>query len=352
MKHAVLGILVAIPFLAVVLPLLISSDLILEDMTVNFIESFEISGKMIFRIVFWGFFCSYLYAHGAFPLAGLMQGKPLDGKGNVRDREKQDSEDEMSQEQVYVDTVNKEEIVVESMRSMKGAGSASVMVNTFLSVINIVYGMYVFIQIYYLFMNRGRLPEGITYAEYAREGFFQLLAVAVINVLLVVILELMNRKEAVTQRVLESLTLTMTIVMSVSAFYRMTMYEATYGYTRLRLLVFVFLIFLMVLMVMIIAYLVTRRTGIVTAISVYMMVFYIAASWFNMDGFVADRNILRYENTGEIDLYYLTGLSRDAKTSVDAFFKEYPDLKSPEFGSRMSHRNEDDFSWQSWNVEK
>ena len=43
------------------------------------------------------------------------------------------------------------------------------------------------IQIFGLFLGKMQLPEGYTYAQYAREGFFQLLAVSILNLILVLV---------------------------------------------------------------------------------------------------------------------------------------------------------------------
>ena len=47
---------------------------------------------------------------------------------------------------------------------------------TFTGMIAAVYVLYCFVQVYVLFLkNDGGLPEGMTYAGYAQEGFWQLL---------------------------------------------------------------------------------------------------------------------------------------------------------------------------------
>ncbi|MBO5166612.1 MAG: DUF4173 domain-containing protein, partial [Lachnospiraceae bacterium] len=53
--------------------------------------------------------------------------------------------------------------------------------------LSVVYLMFSVIQIMYLFIGNMRLPKGYTYSGYAREGFFQLLAVCILNLLLVLI---------------------------------------------------------------------------------------------------------------------------------------------------------------------
>ena len=56
---------------------------------------------------------------------------------------------------------------------------------SFMAMVGLVYLVFCVIQIVYLFMGKGSLPEGMTYSQYARQGFFQLLFVAVLNLVMV-----------------------------------------------------------------------------------------------------------------------------------------------------------------------
>ena len=82
---------------------------------------------------------------------------------------------------------------------------------------------------------------GLTYAEYARQGFWQLLAVTVLTLLVLAIAARVARRETATDRlwirVLLGLLALLTLVIVASALNRMWLYEQTYGYTVLRLLV-------------------------------------------------------------------------------------------------------------------
>lgn len=56
---------------------------------------------------------------------------------------------------------------------------------TVLGMLTLLYLVFSGIQILGLFLGKLSLPEGYTYASYAREGFFQLLAIAILNLILV-----------------------------------------------------------------------------------------------------------------------------------------------------------------------
>ena len=99
-----------------------------------------------------------------------------------------------------------------------------------------VYLVYCGIQVIYLFMRRGALPEGYTYSSYAHEGFFQLVFVCMINIVLV----LLCRKYSADNLVLKSLLCLIsacTYVLIASAAYRMYLYIDAYKLTFLRLYV-------------------------------------------------------------------------------------------------------------------
>lgn len=318
-KYIVTGIIITIPFLIIILPLLISSDLILESMTIDFFDSLKLSSELLFRIIFVLIFCSYWYGQFNYDQKHLLTKELVP---RVR-----------SKQSVFV-------------------------TYTFLTIINLVYGLYVFIQVKYLFLSSGDLPDGITYAEYAREGFFQLVVITLINLGLIIIVELFNHTGLFKQRLLESLTLLSTIVMAISAFYRMSLYEQSYGYTTLRLLVFLFLIFLIALMTLLVFYIVTYKKLLLTIISVFVIVAYICVSWMNLDSYVAQANINRFEETKEIDSYYLNSLSLDAKLEQLYFEENYPDYvdkNSYEYARDDFHQgniDNNDIKWQEWNIYK
>ena len=101
--------------------------------------------------------------------------------------------------------------------------------------------MFCGIQIAVLFAGDvSALPEGMTYAEYAREGFFQLLLVSGINVVLIITAQ----RRFVSSKALRALLVFLTActyLMEASSAMRMMLYVNAYGLTYLRLLVLWFL---------------------------------------------------------------------------------------------------------------
>lgn len=105
---------------------------------------------------------------------------------------------------------------------------------TVLSMISVVYIMFSVIQFVYLFHGEGMPPGGYTYSHYARKGFFQLLAVSIINFLMVLYVN--NRfRESRVLKILMTLISLCTYIMIASSYFRIKMYIDAYLLTALRI---------------------------------------------------------------------------------------------------------------------
>lgn len=82
----------------------------------------------------------------------------------------------------------------------------------------------------------GLLPQGYTYAEYARTGFFELCAVMVINLIMTGLLFLLVKKSGRNgiARIYTALISIFTLILAVTAAAKMMLYVAEYGLTLRR----------------------------------------------------------------------------------------------------------------------
>lgn len=162
------------------------------------------------------------------------------------------------------------------------------------------------------------LPAGLTYAEYVHEGFYQLTALAALNLLVFFLTE----RFFVMEKKLKHLLLLLsccTGVLAFTALCRMVLYIGAYQLTFLRLFVLWFLVLLALLLVLL-----TRRIfragrllpQVIVLSSVMVLVF----SFLHPDALIARWNL----SHGCQDPYYLTSLSSDA---VPALSKD-PELLS------------------------
>src|SRR5438093_6313962 len=117
---------------------------------------------------------------------------------------------------------------------LRGILSATAGATTLL-VIDALFVFFVGLQIAYLFGGIDTLnATGLTYSSYARRGFFELIAVAVLAGGLLFAVELVVAKRT---RLYAGAALTLvlaTLVIVASAAYRMQLYQLAYGWTELR----------------------------------------------------------------------------------------------------------------------
>lgn len=117
---------------------------------------------------------------------------------------------------------------------------------TILAMVNGLYLLYAFVQFRYLFSaGSGVLPGNLTYAEYARNGFFELAFVALINIFMMILSVRFTTREGsagIVLRLMSILLMVLSTVQLVSAFMRMGLYIEVYGLSMLRYFVTAFMI--------------------------------------------------------------------------------------------------------------
>jgi len=233
----------------------------------------------------------------------------------------------------------------------------TVIVITVLVSINLIYVVFTSIQFAYLF--GGGVPDGFTYSEYARRGFFELILVTLIN--LVILLCNINLKKDggnalnLTTKVLNSLLVACTAIMLISAHYRMSMYEEAYGYTYLRLLTHAFMAFIFVLLIIALVKVWSEKAALLKAYIITALVAYVLINYMNIDMIIAKNNIHRYEITNKIDAYYLTQLSYDVVPIIVPLLNDQNKEISLQAENGLYLKKEqlkNSRSWQSFNISK
>ena len=151
--------------------------------------------------------------------------------------------------------------------------------------------------------------SGLTYAEYAREGFAQLMVVAALTLGVIAL----ARRDDRALRVLLGLLCALTLVVLASALKRLGLYEEAFGFTRLRLLAHGGILWLGGLFVLVLAAGALRNARWLPRATVALSAaFGLAFGLSNPDARIAEHNVARYERGGPIDLAYLSTLSPDA----------------------------------------
>lgn len=193
-----------------------------------------------------------------------------------------------------------------------------------IATLNAMFTGFVGVQFTVLFGGHDHVLQtaGLTYADYARSGFGELVVVTVLTLAVVTAAARwaprVTSLQRITLRAMLGILCGLSLVVVASALYRLHLYEETFGFTRLRLFTYVFeswlgLLFVLVLVAGI------RLNGwwlpraLVATGAVAMLVLALV----NPDGFIARRNVDRFFTTGKLDMAYLQTLSADAVPAVD-----------------------------------
>ncbi|MBR3811941.1 MAG: DUF4173 domain-containing protein [Agathobacter sp.] len=187
------------------------------------------------------------------------------------------------------------------------------------TVLSLLYLVFSAIQIVYLFMGKMQLPAGYTYAEYAREGFFQLLAVSILNLVIVLVGLYFFKPSMILKAVLTVMSLC-TFIMIASSALRMVIYIQYYYLTFLRILVLWSLLVLFLIFVGVIIYIAKETFPLFRYSLVVFTCLYIGLSFSHPDYWIAKVNLASTEDSrndffkGEAyeDYMFLSDLSADA----------------------------------------
>lgn len=193
-----------------------------------------------------------------------------------------------------------------------------------IAVLDALFLTFVTVQLTVLFGGHRHVLDtvGLTYAEYARDGFGQLVVVTLLTLSVVAATVRWAPRESLSQRVALRLLLgvlcALALVVVASALYRLHLYEEAFGFTRLRLFMNAFETWLGAVVVLVLAAGVRlRATWLARALVVSAAAGLLVLGAVDPDAFVAERNIERYLATGSLDVGYLQQLSADAVPAVD-----------------------------------
>lgn len=295
LRYVMIGISISIPLVLVVLVLLISADSIFSSIFKNIFE--EINFVDIFGI-------SFVFCLGSIGFYAVLAG--LSAKKDKN----------------------------EVMDIRKGEPIIAI---TFTSILTVIYLVFCLIQIKYLFIGGANaLPEGLTYSEYARKGFFQLVFVSIINLGLVLICIRIFKESKVLKVVLLAIS-ACTYIMIASSAYRMILYVGEYQLTFLRILVLWFLVLLTVLMTGIIYAIYNENFNLFRFSVISIVSFYLVFSFAKVDRIIAEYNVSHIDTLTSSDvLYMVQELSYDAAPVISEI-----DLSKVDISNDRYNRSEE-----------
>jgi uncharacterized protein DUF4153 len=239
---------------------------------------------------------------------------------------------------------------------------------TVLVTLDLLFGAFVALQLAYLFGGLDTLAaSGLTYANYARRGFFELLAVGFLSGAIIGSLEATVRERARAYVVALLGLIALTGVVLVSSFVRLRIYQEAYGWTELRFWVFASILFL-ALAFAAAAVLVVRGWSrwLPHAVAAAGVVVLVGINAVGPQAFVTDRNLERAldptlipaDGQAALDTLYLGRLDADA---VQALVAALPTMAEPArtdlLRSLQSFRIDLDADaargdWPAWNLSR
>ncbi|MFF5807032.1 MULTISPECIES: DUF4173 domain-containing protein [unclassified Streptomyces] len=192
-----------------------------------------------------------------------------------------------------------------------------------LIVLNLLFAGFNAVQLAVLFGGYDKVLKstGLSYAEYAQQGFWQLLWATLLTLAVIALaLRWAPRAGAGDRRFVRAVLGTLcvlTLVVVASALRRMDLYVDAYGLTRLRVSVAAMELWLGLVLVLIMAAGVFGARWLPRAVAGSAAAAVLAFGLMSPDGMVAERNVTRFQQDAKIDLAYFQSLSADAAPALD-----------------------------------
>jgi len=317
-RSVALGSAVAFPLLVVFGSLFASADAVFRDLVVN-----------LFAIDF-GALLSHTFLIGCFAVlaAGYFWGALLRARPQAR------------------------------LPDRRGMSLTIVPVATALGLVDLLFLIFVVVQVRYLFGGAGLVASatGLTYAEYARKGFFELVTVGALVLPLLAgadwVVRNESREQQRTFRQLAVVLLLLLAVVMASALERMRLYVGAYGLSEIRLYATAFMLYLAGVCAWF-AWTTLRGRRRRFAFGALVQGFAVLGGLHlvNPDAAIVRTNLARPPAERPFDGWYAASLSADAVPALlDALPRLEPQARCAVAAGLLDQRRQlerDD--WRSWN---
>lgn len=271
-----LGLLIAVPVLAIMIPLLISADAAFDGL-IALLPDFDFA-ELVASVIFGFLLAMWMYTRSA----ALIHAEEEPGEKKVR----------------------------------KGLNKATII--TVMGAVCLLYTVYLFSQLAYFSGGfSGILPDGYSAAQYARRGFFEMAWLCAIDLGLIALsigLVKTEGKAPLALRIECLFVGLVTLFFVVSASAKMFLYIGTYGLTRLRVLTEVIMVFLGLTTGLVCLWLFLPKLPYMKVVMIAGLVMGAAVAWVDVDTVVAAYNVHAYQSgkLETVDVRYLATLSDGA----------------------------------------
>lgn len=309
-----LGICIAVPLLAVMIPLLISADAAFDGL-MSLLPEFDL--QELFATVFFG-----------------------TGLACV----------------LYVRGVALQHTQKQTPKEKPRKGLSPITVNTALSAVCLLYLVYLVSQLAYLAGGfAGILPEGYSLAKYARRGFFEMALLCAANLCVMVFsLGLVKRNSSapLTTRLLCLFVGVVTLFLVAAASAKMFLYIGSFGLSRLRVLTQIIMLFLAVTTAVVMVWLFVPKLPYMKVILLAALIIGTATIWTDVNTQVARYNVDAYLSgqLDHVDVEYLKRLGSSAVPQLARLAEQAKDdWVAATARDYLDNRKEDTADLRSWN---
>jgi Domain of unknown function (DUF4173) len=234
--------------------------------------------------------------------------------------------------------------------------------------LDVMFAVFAALQAAYLFGGLDTFAvSGMTYSDYARRGFFELMIAGFLAGLVIIILDRIVAERPRVYRLAAAALAALTGIVTLSAFVRLGLYQQAYGWTELRFYALAAIAWLALCVIVTFAGVLTGRARWLPQLIVGAgLCVAFVCNVVGPQAFVAGQNIQRALNpalvapggkTG-LDVDYLETLGADALPALVAARDALPADIQQEVDFVLSHeaaqlqRAESKVSWPSWNLSR
>lgn len=217
-----------------------------------------------------------------------------------------------------------------------------------------MFSFFVWLQIRYLFGGTELVQTtlGLSFAEYARKGFFELLVVAALVMPLLLLVNWVIPIERIRDRkwvvALSAILIGLLFIIMASAMMRLYIYVEEFGLTESRFYAAMSMIWLALAFIAMMATVLRGKTGFFAlSASLAILLVVIGMNISNPDALIAQTNINRAYDGKDIDVNYITTLSADAYPVL--LQTSDPIRKRIEVWLRQQAWEMKPYSWTTWN---
>lgn len=271
-----LGLVIAVPLLAVMIPLLMFADAAFEGL-LDLLPDFQL--EELFRTAVFGI-----------PLGWVLYARTV--------------------------ALHHAPNAEEPRKARKGLNHLTV--NTVLCAVALLYAVYLLSQLAYFAGGfSGILPEGYTMAQYARRGFFEMAWLCAINLAIIALSIGLVTAKGNAPRSTRMICLFLglvTLFLVAAASAKMFLYIGSYGLTRLRVLTEVFMLWLALTTVFVSVWLFRPKLPYMKLVMLTGLLFCAGLMWADVDTQVARYNVRAYQSgrLKTVDTRHLASLNAGA----------------------------------------